>query len=91
MVPLLKGLPGALRPLREDEHELLLLGPLLGSVFYFPVKFKLRVLDPVTFDVPPDQERYSKSRIMDEAENIRLHMQENLFDILRTRKSVWTG
>ena len=72
-------------------YNQLLLGPLLGSLLYFPAKFKLRVLDPVTFDVPPDQERYSKSRIMDEAENIRVHMQENLFDMLRTRKSVWTG
>ena len=72
-------------------YNQLLLGPLLGSVFYFPAKFRLRVLDPVTFDVPPDQERYSKSRIMDEAENIRVRLQENLFDMLRTRKSVWTG
>ena len=31
-----------------------------GSIAYFPAKFKLRVLDPVHFDVPPDQERYSK-------------------------------
>ncbi len=46
----------------------LLLGP-LGTVAYFPAKFKLRVLEPVRFDVPPDQERYSKSRIMDESEH----------------------
>src|SRR5271165_3220865 len=42
----------------------LLLGP-LGYVTYFPAKFKLRVLDPITFDVEPDQERYSRSRVMD--------------------------
>ena len=47
--------------------NLLTMGP-LGIVMPFPAKFKLRVLDPVTFDVPPDQERYSKSRIMEEAE-----------------------
>src|SRR5438874_7293061 len=33
-----------------------LFGPLLGAIAYFPAKFKLKVLDPVTFDVPPDQE-----------------------------------
>ena len=48
----------------------LLMGP-LGYVTYFPAKFKLRVLDPVTFDVEPGLERYSRSRVMDEAEGIR--------------------
>ena len=69
----------------------LVFGPVLGSVMYFPTKFKLRVLDPVTFDVPPDQERYSKSRIMDEAEGIRVKLQDELYDMLRRRKSVWWG
>ncbi len=69
----------------------LVFGPLLGSVMYFPAKFKLRVLDPVSFDVPPDQERYSKSRIMDEAEAIRVKLQDELYDMLRRRKSVWFG
>ncbi|HUP84027.1 MAG TPA: lysophospholipid acyltransferase family protein [Acidimicrobiales bacterium] len=68
-----------------------LFGPLLGSIVYLPAKFKLRVLDPITFDVPPDQERYSKSRIMDEAEAIRVRLQETLYDMLRTRNSVWFG
>jgi 1-acyl-sn-glycerol-3-phosphate acyltransferase len=69
----------------------LLFGPVLGAVAYFPAKFKLRVLDPVRFDVPPDQERYSKSRIMDEAEAIRVRLQENLYDMLRQRRSIWFG
>jgi 1-acyl-sn-glycerol-3-phosphate acyltransferase len=69
----------------------LVFGPLLGSVLYFPAKFKLRVLDPISFDVPADQERYSKSRIMDEAEAIRVKLQETLYDMLRTRQSVWFG
>jgi hypothetical protein len=66
-------------------------GPLLGSILYFPAKFKLRVLDPVRFDVPPDQDRYSKSRIMDEAEAIRVQLQDSLYDMLRQRQSVWFG
>ncbi|HZQ27868.1 MAG TPA: lysophospholipid acyltransferase family protein [Acidimicrobiales bacterium] len=68
----------------------LLLGP-LGTILYFPAKFKLRVLDPVAFDVPPDQERYSKSRIMDEAEAIRVKLQDTLYDMLQARNSVWFG
>ena len=69
----------------------LLFGPLLGSIAYLPAKFKLKVLDPVHFDVPPDQPRYSKSRIMDESEAIRQTIQEALFEMLKQRQSVWRG
>ncbi len=70
--------------------NLLALGP-LGAVLPFPAKFKLQVLDPVYFDVPPDQDRYSKSRIMEESERIRSHLQEAVYDMLRDRRSVWFG
>ena len=70
--------------------NLLAMGP-MGVVTPFPAKFKLRVLDPVTFDVAPDQDRYSKSRIMEESEHIRTHLQEAVFDMLRDRRSVWFG
>jgi len=65
-------------------------GP-LGGLLYFPAKFKLRVLDPIYFDVPADQERYSKSMVMDEADRIRVQIQDALYDMLRTRSSVWFG
>jgi 1-acyl-sn-glycerol-3-phosphate acyltransferase len=65
-------------------------GP-VGALVHFPAKFKLRVLDPVSFDVEPDQARYSRSRIMDESEAIRQQIQEALYDMLRTRRSVWFG
>ncbi len=68
----------------------LMMGP-IGYVTYFPAKFKLRVLDPVTFDVEPGQDRYSRSRVMDEAEAIRARMQDALHDMLRERRSVWFG
>jgi 1-acyl-sn-glycerol-3-phosphate acyltransferase len=70
--------------------NMLLLGP-LGLVVPFPAKMRLRVLDPVTFDVPPDQERYPKSRVMEESERIRQQLQDALYDMLRDRKSVWFG
>ena len=70
--------------------NLLAFGP-LGFPIPFPAKFKLRVLDPITFDVPADQERYSKSRVMDEAEKIRGQLQETLYEMLRDRRSVWFG
>ena len=70
--------------------NLLTMGP-LGVVMPFPAKFKLQVLDPVHFDVPADQDRYSKSRIMEESERIRSQIQEVVYDMLRDRRSVWFG
>ena len=56
-----------------------------------PAKFRLRELDPIQFDVPADQERYSKSKVMDAADDIRQRIQDQLFDMIRTRRSVWKG
>ncbi|MHB8318548.1 MAG: lysophospholipid acyltransferase family protein [Acidimicrobiales bacterium] len=70
--------------------NLIAFGP-LGALLPFPAKFKLRVLDPIRFDVPPDQDRYSKSRVMDEAEKIRTQLQDTLYEMLRERRSVWFG
>lgn len=64
---------------------------LLGALLPLPAKIKIRVLEPVHFDVPPDQPRYSRSRIMDESEAIRQKIQEALFDMLRDRDSIWFG
>jgi 1-acyl-sn-glycerol-3-phosphate acyltransferase len=68
----------------------MLLGP-LGLLVPFPAKLRIRVLDPVVLDVPPDQPRYPRSRIMDTSEGIRHAIQEELYDMLRLRRSVWTG
>jgi 1-acyl-sn-glycerol-3-phosphate acyltransferase len=70
--------------------NLLTMGP-LGVVVPFPAKFKLKVLDPIHFNVPADQDRYSKSRVMEEAERIRTLLQESVYDMLRDRRSVWFG
>jgi 1-acyl-sn-glycerol-3-phosphate acyltransferase len=65
-------------------------GPLAWAV-PFPAKFKIRVLPPVHFDVPANQERYSRSRVMEETERIRRMVQDAVYDMLRTRRSVWFG
>lgn len=93
-MPIIMRLPNLAKalgvPYVPITANMLLFGP-LGVALYFPSKFKLRVLDPVMFDVPSGQERYSKSRIMEEAENIRMSLQETLYDMLRERRSVWFG
>lgn len=70
--------------------NMLMFGP-AGLMLYFPAKFKLRVLPPVHFEVPPNQERYSRGRVVDEAERIREQIQHALYDMLRSRRSVWSG
>jgi 1-acyl-sn-glycerol-3-phosphate acyltransferase len=70
--------------------NMLAFGP-FGLAAYLPVKFRLRVLPPVYFDVPKNQERYSRSRVMEESENIRRLIQDALYDMLRKRRSVWFG
>lgn len=71
--------------------NMLVFGPILGAFAYFPAKFTLRVLDPIHLDVAPDQERYSRSRIIDVAEGIRISLQEALLGMLSERTSVWWG
>jgi 1-acyl-sn-glycerol-3-phosphate acyltransferase len=66
------------------------MGP-LGIAFPLPAKFKLRVMDPVSFDVPPDLERYSRSTVMEAAEWIRADLQQTVYDMLSERRSVWFG
>lgn len=77
-------------PYAPVTANMLLMGP-AGIGVYLPAKFKLRVLDPVRFDVTPNQERYSRSRVMDESEAIRDRIQAELYDMLRQRRSVWFG
>jgi 1-acyl-sn-glycerol-3-phosphate acyltransferase len=93
-MPILAKVPGLARaigvPYVPITANMALLGP-LGLLGYFPAKFKMRVLEPVTFDEPPDQLRYSRSRIMDESEAIRQKIQEALYDMLQQRRSVWFG
>lgn len=69
----------------------LFLGPLLGAFAPLPVKIRARVLEPVTFDEPPELERYSRSLVLDEAEKIRARMQATLDEMLAARESLWAG
>jgi 1-acyl-sn-glycerol-3-phosphate acyltransferase len=93
-MPVLFRLPAVAKalglPYFPVTPNMLLMGP-LGIIMPLPAKFRLQVLDPIRFDVPADQERYSKSRVMDESERIRNLIQESVYDMLRRRHSVWFG
>jgi 1-acyl-sn-glycerol-3-phosphate acyltransferase len=94
-MPTLVNIPALARVLRTPYFPItanqLLFGPVLGLFAYLPAKFTLRVLPPVHMDVEPDQSRYSKSRVMEQAESIRQQIQEALYDLLKRRQSVWRG
>jgi 1-acyl-sn-glycerol-3-phosphate acyltransferase len=93
-MPILFKLPTLARALRVPYFpvtaNMLALGP-LGIVFPFPAKLRIRVLDPVHFDAPPDRPRYSRSRVMDASEQIRQTIQDSIYDMLRKRRGVWSG
>jgi 1-acyl-sn-glycerol-3-phosphate acyltransferase len=64
------------------------LGP-LGMLGYLPAKFKIRFLEPIPFDEEGLFE--DKALVQTVAHEVRARIQENLWDMLRTRRSVWFG
>src|ERR671915_1058582 len=62
---------------------------LLGMLGYLPAKFKLRFLEPLRFDQEGLHE--DKALVQTVAHDIRARIQENLWEMLRRRKSVWFG
>jgi 1-acyl-sn-glycerol-3-phosphate acyltransferase len=62
---------------------------LLGMLGYLPAKFRIRFLEPISFDEPDMHE--DKALVQTVAHEIRARIQENLWDMLRTRESVWFG
>jgi 1-acyl-sn-glycerol-3-phosphate acyltransferase len=63
-------------------------GP-FGMLGYLPAKFKLRFLEPLRFD--DDRMWEDKALVQTIAQEIRARIQENVLDMLKTRKSVWFG
>jgi 1-acyl-sn-glycerol-3-phosphate acyltransferase len=63
-------------------------GP-LGMLGYLPAKFKIRFLEPIRFDEPGMHE--DKALVQTVASEVRARIQENLWDMVRKRKTVWFG
>src|SRR3954470_18610535 len=62
---------------------------LLGMMGFLPAKFKLRFLEPIHFDEEGMHE--DKALVQTVAHEVRARIQENLWDMLAQRKSVWFG
>ena len=63
-------------------------GP-LGMLGYLPAKFKIRFLEPLRFEDEGMHE--DKALVQTVAHEIRARIQENLFEMIGERKSVWFG
>jgi 1-acyl-sn-glycerol-3-phosphate acyltransferase len=62
---------------------------LLGMLGYLPAKFRIRFLEPIQFDEADLDE--DKNLVQTVAHDIRGRIQENLFDMVERRGSVWFG
>jgi 1-acyl-sn-glycerol-3-phosphate acyltransferase len=62
---------------------------LLGMLGYLPAKFRIRFLEPIEFNESGLDE--DKNLVQTVAHDIRARIQENLFDMLEQRNSVWFG
>jgi 1-acyl-sn-glycerol-3-phosphate acyltransferase len=60
-----------------------------GMLGYLPAKFKIRFLEPIEFDLEGLQA--DKALVQTVAHDIRARIQENLFDMVEKRRSVWFG
>lgn len=72
----------------------MLIPPVFGPatpLMYFPAKFRVHFLPPVYFPDKPNMPRYSKARVMEYSDLIRDMIQQELYEMLRQRKSVWFG
>jgi 1-acyl-sn-glycerol-3-phosphate acyltransferase len=62
---------------------------LLGMLGYLPAKFKIRFLEPIHFD---EEDMYrDKSLVQTVAHEVRARIQENVWQMVGERQSVWFG
>ena len=63
---------------------------LLGAA-YLPAKFKIRFLEPVHTEDMGERAWEDKGLVQDVADDIRARIQEELIDMVGSRRSVWLG
>jgi 1-acyl-sn-glycerol-3-phosphate acyltransferase len=62
---------------------------LLGMLGYLPAKFKLRFLEPIHFE--EEGMHRDKSMVQSVAQEVRRRIQENVWEMVGERESVWFG
>ena len=64
-------------------------GGVLGMVGYLPAKFRIRFLEPIPTDDLGDEPWEDKGLVQTLAEEVRGRIQDELYDIIAKRESVW--
>jgi 1-acyl-sn-glycerol-3-phosphate acyltransferase len=64
---------------------------LFGVLGYLPAKFRIRFLRPVSTDAMGDEPWEDKALVQTVAHDIRATIQDELYDMLSERRSVWLG
>jgi hypothetical protein len=66
------------------------LGP-LGMLGYLPAKFTIRFLEPIPTDQWGPEPWEDKALVQTVAHEVRARIQENVFELIGKRRSVWLG
>jgi 1-acyl-sn-glycerol-3-phosphate acyltransferase len=64
---------------------------LLGFLGYLPAKFKIRFLEPIPTDQWGPEPYKDRGLVQSVADDIRARIQDELYDMLAKRTSVWFG
>jgi 1-acyl-sn-glycerol-3-phosphate acyltransferase len=64
---------------------------LAGMLGYLPAKFRIRFLEPIATDGFGEDAHLDRALVQDLAEEVRSRIQEELIDMLGSRRSVWLG
>jgi 1-acyl-sn-glycerol-3-phosphate acyltransferase len=65
------------------------ISPIFPVTLFMPAKFRLRFLEPIPFD--DDDMWLDKSLVQTVSQEIRARIQENVWEMVAERKSVWFG
>src|SRR4051795_10708783 len=65
------------------------LSPIFPGVVFMPAKIRIRFLEPIRFD--RDDAHLDKSLVQTVAQEVRARIQENVWEMVKRRKSVWLG
>jgi hypothetical protein len=64
---------------------------LAAGVAYLPAKFRIRFLEPIPTDQWGEKPWEDSGLVQTVAEDVRARIQEELYDMLASRRSVWLG
>ena len=63
----------------------------VAPLFYLPAKFQIRFMEPIPTDDMGDEPWEDRGLVQTVSQEIRARIQEELFDMVGRRESVWFG